>query len=574
MAAGALAALAACQKGAEPLSPPAASARQAEATSSSAAPIDWAAAGDCLDQLRLLSAAARGGRVVRGDPLPFAVLVRESRGSFDEWMAPAGAFVEADLPLPVHGAGDPATSVPCLLEIGPTREIEAEQRTIGEEVVRSMYQSGTRSERNPDYDVAEARVRQAERDLKEYSEPDILAVGDPMLDLVGILAGGLLGVFSNSGEDNELDDALSKLATTPRSFDRAVYRPYHFERTVVRGRKSAVVPVVLQDLKRDRVWRTEIRQRELREFHLLDGLDPRDHEYVQHRQHAVTRLELDRWRQTPPQLSASSVVAALLDRPPAAEPAPEPALEPEVALASADEDEPPRRADASRSPALQAGCGPAIGSLVDPDAIAPAAGPAALPQIEPPGSEAADVQAIALAPPASDPRAASVVGIFSDERAGSGFYVDPNFVLTALSLVEDAILIDIRTAQGDNVPGLLALSDASLDLALVHVPKPGIPAALSEGAVLDGSGPLEAFGRAREASSVAARGRPAGSRLELETGQSFSASLVGGPVFAGNRVVGMVAASPAPAGREARAVPAGDLGKFLEGARKELAGLP
>jgi hypothetical protein len=191
MAAGALAALAACQKGAEPLSPPAASARQAEATSSSAAPIDWAAAGDCLDQLRLLSAAARGGRVVRGDPLPFAVLVRESRGSFDEWMAPAGAFVEADLPLPVHGAGDPATSVPCLLEIGPTREIEAEQRTIGEEVVRSMYQSGTRSERNPDYDVAEARVRQAERDLKEYSEPDILAVGDPMLDLVGILAGGL-----------------------------------------------------------------------------------------------------------------------------------------------------------------------------------------------------------------------------------------------------------------------------------------------------------------------------------------------------------------------------------------------
>jgi hypothetical protein len=286
----------------------------------------------------------------------------------------------------------------------------------------------------------------------------------------------------------------------------------------------------------------------------------------------VTRLELERWRQTPPQMSASSIVASLLDGPPAAEPAPEPALEPEVALASADKDEPPRRADALPAPVLQAGRGPAIGSLVDPDAIAPAAAPAALPDREPAGGDAAEGPK--AAPAASDPRAASVVGIFSDERAGSGFYVDPNFVLTALSLVEDAILIDIRTAQGNNVPGLLALSDASLDLALVHVPKPGIPAALSEGAVIDGSGSLEVFGRVREASSVAARGRPAGSRPELETGQSFSASIVGGPVFAGNRVVGMVAASPAPAGREARAVPAGDLGKFLEGARKELAGLP
>jgi hypothetical protein len=560
--------LVACQASSPSPAPPASPEAQA-GEQPSQAPIDWAAAGDCLGQLRLLAEAARDGRLARGGPAPFAILVHETRGSADDWMTPQGRLIEADLPLVVHGSGD-AAAEPCLLEIGPAREIEAEHRTIGEEVVRSTYQSGTRSERNPDYDVAQARVRQAERNLREYAEPDILTVGDPMLDLIGIVAGGILGVFSNSGEHDELDDALSQLASTPRSLDRPVHRPYHFERTVVRARKSAIVPIVLRDRERDRVWRTEIRQRELREFHLLDGLDPRDSEYVQHHQQAVTRLELERWQQAPPEIAASNLVAALLDGPPESGPEPRPETDVALAPAVADEAWPPARPDAPPPPP-QPGRGPSIGSLVDPDRIAPAAGPAAAPEATQEDGRAENW--LGRAPAAGDPRSASVVAIFSDERRGSGFYVHPNFVLTALSLVEDAILIDIRTADGTAVPGLLALSDASLDLALVHVPKPGVPAALAEGQGPDDSGSLEAFGRVREASSVTARARPDGSRLTLETRQSFSPSLAGGPVFDGERVAGMVAAAPAPADRAASAVPVQDLRRFLESARKEIAAL-
>jgi hypothetical protein len=124
------------------------------------------------------------------------------------------------------------------------------------------------------------------------------------------------------------------------------------------------------------------------------------------------------------------------------------------------------------------------------------------------------------------------------------------------------------------VPGLLALSDASHDLALVHVPKPGLPATLSQDQWLDEGGPVQAFGRVRHASFVTARARAAGSRLALESGQSLSPSLAGGPVFAGERVAGMMAASPTPAGQAAWAIPAQELQRFLESAREEIAALP
>jgi hypothetical protein len=67
--------------------------------------------------------------------------------------------------------------------------------------------------------------------------------------------------------------------------------------------------------------------------------------------------------------------------------------------------------------------------------------------------------------------------------------------------------------------------------------------------------------------------RAAGARLALESRQSFSPSLAGGPVFDGERVAGMVAAAPAPADQAASAVPVQDLRRFLESARKEIAAL-
>lgn len=447
--------------------------------------IDWSHAGDCLDQLRLLSEAADAGRLAPGQQVPVAVAVRAA-GALDDWTMPPARPLRVDLPLPVHDAeGVAVLAVPCVLEIGPARDLQAEHRPVGRETVRSMYVTGTRSERNPEYDQVQARVRQAERDLKSDGI-DVMTVGDPMLDLVGLLMGGVLGAFEARNDHAELDEALSELASTPRTHEHPVLRPYHFERTVVRARRSAVVPVSLTDRRRGRTWRTELRQRELREFHILEGLDPRDSDYAGHREQSITRLELDRWHETAPEVPISGAIAALLEEP--------------------------------------AGAPPAAASLAlaSPGRIAPAAGPAAPP--------AAQEVPLTLDDGAG---AQGVVAIAVGRQAGSGFYVHPHFVLTALPLLAGRRLVDVTTADGETVPGLLALADAERGLALVHVPRPGLPLTLS-------------------AATPAITGTPAGSGLQ------------GAPLLAGGRVAGMVSALADPLGRDAAAVSSTAIFDFLE----------
>ena len=141
-----------------------------------------------------------------------------------------------------------------------------------------------------------------------------MGVGDPMLDLVGLMVGGVIAAFDQVGSDDGLEDALAALKETPRSRDRPVYRAYEFERRTVRAGKEATIGVALRDLERGRTWRSEVRQREMRQLFVLEGLDPRDRDYEQHRAGAMSQQEFEHWQRQPPQLPMSALVAALVDQ--------------------------------------------------------------------------------------------------------------------------------------------------------------------------------------------------------------------------------------------------------------------
>ena len=204
-----------------------------------------------------------------------------------------------------------------MLRIGPPRDQSAAHRAVDVQDVRSAYESGLRSERNPDYDAAQLAHREARDDAKGRHQ--VVRVGDPLLDLVGTTVGGLLGTLDRRVREGEVDDAAAELAATPRSHDRAVYRPYSFERVVVRAQKQAVVPVALLDARGRELRATELRQHERRELFVLHGLDPRDRDYEQHRSSSMTQADLARWARTPPALRLSSVAIALTEGAPAAE---------------------------------------------------------------------------------------------------------------------------------------------------------------------------------------------------------------------------------------------------------------
>ena len=62
------------------------------------APIDWARAGDCLDQLNLLHDMAAQGRLEEAHAPPFAVAPATSASSL-EWVRGSAVPLVADLPL-------------------------------------------------------------------------------------------------------------------------------------------------------------------------------------------------------------------------------------------------------------------------------------------------------------------------------------------------------------------------------------------------------------------------------------------------------------------------------------------
>jgi hypothetical protein len=613
--------LGACAAVPDPPMPVAPTPTEAAIAPAEAQPIAWSEAGDCRAKLALLGEAMRAGRLGPEERPPFAALLPGTAGGRD-WLAPPTVAITADLPLEIHERTDAAKlTEPCLVLIEPARDQRVGRRVIGRDNVRSLYQSGTRSERNPDYDAARLRVRQAEREAKDDG-PDILKVGDPMLDLVGLLIGGVVSGFSQGSHERELDEALSELAATPRSRDRPLYRAYEFERITIRAAKEATIPVALLDRATGRLWRAELRRRERRELAILEGLDPRDRDYDEHSAASMTRQDFERWLREPPQLELSAIVTALREAgaAPVDDATVVAALAAEPAAAA-----PPGRAEALaplRASALRPGrWAPGVGGRarpVDPDdrigdeAPAPFIeeqhwgedlddpprdldavmalwrrdDPRQSPRLEPeplrvaiPSAAGRD-GALPNEPKieaARDLRVASVVHLATDARSGSGVYVRPDLVLTSAQLVDGSSVIDVVTFDGTRVLGLVARADPVRDLALVQVQRPGPPVTFYDGPPLAPGRPVEglALSGPGGAAPIAGRLQRPGSTPSLADPTSTDVAYVAAPTapadplampgFLGDAVVGIVAGATLDPQSGLRTVGAREILDFLDG---------
>jgi hypothetical protein len=521
---------------------------QEQRSLSQPAPIDWADAGDCLDQLNLLRELAAQGGLQETHAPPFAVALATPASSL-EWVRADAVPLIADLPLEAYEDPAAAAGVPCLLLVEQPGEVRADHRVVDLDTVASEYQSGVRSERNPDYDVAQARLKDAERETKRRG-PSILRVGDPLLDLVGLMVGGVIATFDQVGSDDDLDDALAALKETPRSRDRPVYRAYEFERRTVRAGKEATIGVALRDLRRGRTWRSEVRQREMRQLFVLEGLDPRDRDYEQHRAGALSREEFEHWQRQPPQLPLSALVAALVDEGGTHEG--RPMLDPEL-VAEAPPNVPSidwlaaavgKEENATELPGIMAlapSGGPETASMRAQEGALVAQD--AQPRIETRSAWQPAAERTVLAA-ALDARLASVVRLEAGSRRGNGFYVRPRLVVTTADLVGGASVIDVTTSQGEAALGLVVHTDPGRNLALVHVPRAGRPALMSDvpatsGHLVDVLELIEP-GQARLTRSVLqdSNGAPA-FRLELDAADA--AASAGAPVFLNDRAIALVA---------------------------------
>jgi hypothetical protein len=150
---------------------------------------------------------------------------------------------------------------------------------------------------------------------------------------------------------------------------------------------------------------------------------------------------------------------------------------------------------------------------------------------------------------ALDPRVASVVRLDAGSRRGSGIYVTPRLVVTTTDLVERTSVVDVTSSNGEAALGLVVHTDTDRGLAVVHVPRAGRPALLSDAAASGSGQTVEVLelmerGQALLSRAVLQRGNSTGAgvpALQLEI-NGAAATGTGAPVFLNGRAIALVGA--------------------------------
>lgn len=453
---------------------------------------DWHGARDCREMLAFLQAGLANGQLVDLEGTPFLLIDESLASGRSEWSRLGGVAGQA-------AWGNSGTvAIRCVIRVDRALDRRSEHKILGQEQVRSRYQSGTRREKNPAYKVAEVRLRQAEKAAKP-DKSSIMKVGDPLIDLVGTLVGGALTGASQWGAGDQLEEALDNLMATPPSIDHPVYKSYHFERARVRASREATLPILLTDRRLQQSWRTSLKRREIREFFMVTGLDRQDEDYARHSQNSLTEEGLRQWLAEPPSLPLADIAAGLLDH---TSPAPLDRLamagqewtaadaRPFVADTSLMAD---MSFDAAASPALDLGGAAATGR-----------------------SAAKEVDAGQI----------RIVGEISE---ASGVFIAPHFILAPSDVVGDRGLVDIEDAPGHRALGLVAAVDHGLGLVLVQSPLKGEPVPVGYGTGDDGRNREGRTGRSRAGRPIASSLERSGSAPRLVGGRLLGFEMAGGP---------------------------------------------
>ncbi len=378
--------------------------------------------------------------------------------------------VQRTLPIP-DALPTAAGQSPCAIVVGRAIPAPATSDRIRERrTVHSAYPTGVKRRRNPEYAALETELTRARRGTGD--EIGIASTGDPLMDLVGTVASGVIGGIGAVWQQREVRAIEAELATTPAFIEDAIMTPYRYELVDLEAARAVTVPVALHDDASGQTWTTALTLTETRRFAVADARHPQDMA-PQNTGGAtlLTSAALAAWRDATPPIDTAVLLAhlAAASRGQAGQPA---SLAATIARLRASEvggqtvlaagpgnDEARQpgssaRSNRERSPRLPAGS-------TDPTLLVePAAGPSSG------GANSLDRPAFA-----ARPYEQAIVQVGDAELPG--FYVTSEHILTPASALGRSSLVAVRHADGMRAHGLIELVDDALGLALVFVPRPG-----------------------------------------------------------------------------------------------------
>jgi hypothetical protein len=233
-----------------------------EATAALPASGPWPGVLGCRELATALAALPVAERA-RLDPsdAPLGVTFRMADG------LPSGG-VTGDLPLPPD---DQLRRCALIVESDASAPA-APRRMLAHERVRSVYRASAAGRANPEHRRLQAELR----DIEQDEGPEILATGDPGLDLIGLVAGSVLDGISTALEGQRARALRERMAATPARLEEVTWEPYGFEVATVEASRSGKVRAVLVDRASGDAFPLEETVVETRRFRVAQGRRARD----------------------------------------------------------------------------------------------------------------------------------------------------------------------------------------------------------------------------------------------------------------------------------------------------------
>lgn len=390
----------------------------------------------------------------------------------------------------VESVGSPTTVFVRILSSRVDRKV------ISRREETSRFESGTRSTPNPEHEIARQRYLQAESSLRQSQFRNSLT--PPAQNWAQVLG----RVIGETAEAVSRDNAFQAYQNTPPTVTETVYTPYSFRVSEIEITKNATIEITAIDPTARRYWKTLKELSDQKRMHLAFNVHPRDESRYSVSSRYSSETDIKSFESAPITVTSSSI----LD-------------------------------EAMRTEGL------AI-TYAAVTQIITTAGPVR--STDQQLSIRTDNQRQLVV---DDPRFDSVVVVINPKGAtGSGFFVEPNLILTNYHVIEGAEFAEIKLKDGREIYGKVVKTDPGRDLALVRVSDAGKPVRFSAEPLAVGQ-QVEAIGHpaglrfslTRGVVSAVRRLRSpeVGEVLMIQTDAPISPGNSGGPLYSGNQVVGI-----------------------------------
>jgi serine protease Do len=376
------------------------------------------------------------------------------------------------------------------------------------EKVSSEFQSGTRTEPNPDYNIAQNEVNNAQ--LKVQSAAMNAASASSQycqgIGCLGKAIGEIAAAAAQSSAQETLQKQMSVLQSTPMTIDKPVYTPYRFRRAAINVTKEATVNYYVIDRARNKYMRDTYDAKQSRSFKVAYNLHENDRSRSSHLSSSDSEDDVVKFEKE----EISVQLSDILDQ-----------FEEQSALVQ-------------NLPSLTK-----IRKEILKDKNK------ALAEFK--------EQQFDVTPDKNDPRFDNVVVVYHPGGGlGTGFFVRDDIVLTNYHVIEGSQFVEMKLFNGQETFGKVVGKDIRLDLAIIKSQARGKPVSFYKDNNLPLGKSVDVIGHPtglefsisrgvisslREIESSYMRG---GKKIRfIQTDASINPGNSGGPLYLRNKVIGV-----------------------------------